>query len=209
MGWGAAVHYHPGPGCVGSPFDLTRPSLSLMLYRPSWKPVVATVVLFLVTLGLNILLFTRLEFARGINWIYLPAGMRLVCTLLFAEDGALGLLLVSWLVSFCLFFPDDPARAFVGGILATVAPYGVYCGARRVWGFETSLATLTPGRLLLLAVVYSIASPLLHHLWFALQGQDNLLPGFAAMAIGDLNGTLIVLYGAKAMLALVPRTTGR
>src|SRR6476620_2133170 len=97
-----------------------------MHYRPHWKPIVATMALFLVTLGANMLLFTQLEFARGINWVYLPAGMRLVCTLVFAEDGAIGLLLVSWLVSFCLFFPDDPVRAFVGGILAAVAPYGVY-----------------------------------------------------------------------------------
>ena len=180
-----------------------------MHYRPRWKPILVTMVLFLVTIGLNILLFTELEFARGINWVYLPAGMRLVCTLVFAEDGAIGLLLVSWLVSFCIFFPDDPARAFVGGIVAAVAPYGVYCGARRAWGFHASLASLTPGRLLVLAVAYSIASPALHHLWFALQGQEDLWRSFLAMFIGDLNGTLIVLYGAKAMLALALRTTGR
>ena len=63
----------------------------------------ATVVLFLSMIALNELLFTRLEFARGINWIYLPAGMRLLCILLFAEAGAIGLLIASWLICFFYF----------------------------------------------------------------------------------------------------------
>jgi hypothetical protein len=182
---------------------MTGPNL-----RQQSMQVVATMVLFLAMLWVNDWLFRRLEFAPGINWVYLPAGMRLLCTLLFAEAGAVGLLLVSWFVSFVFFFPDDPARAFVGGILATLAPWLVYRGARRVYGFEGSLRNLTPGRLLVLALVYSVASPLLHHLWFALRGQDDLLRGFVAMFVGDLAGTLIVLYGIKGLLALVPQRAG-
>jgi hypothetical protein len=166
--------------------------------------VAATFVLFLAMLWANDWLFRRLEFAPGINWVYLPAGMRLLCTLLFAEAGAVGLLLVSWFVSFVYFFPDNPERAFVGGILAALAPWLVYRGARRVYGFQGSLRNLTPGRLLVLALVYSVASPLLHHAWFALRGQDDLLPGFLAMFVGDLAGTLIVLYGIKGLMALLP-----
>lgn len=162
----------------------------------------ATVLLFCFTLFLNELLFTKLEFVRGINWIYLPAGMRLLCILLFAEAGAVGLLLVSWGVCFLYFFPDDVLRSFVGGVIAAAAPYLVYRGAGWLAGARTSLAGLTPTRLLAYAVVFSIASPLLHHIWFALRGQENLLSGFLVMAAGDLVGTLVVLYSAKAMLTL-------
>jgi hypothetical protein len=167
--------------------------------------VLATIVLFLAMLWVNDWLFRRLEFAPGINWVYLPAGMRLLCTLLFAEAGAVGLLLVSWFVSFVFFFPDDPDRAFMGGILATLAPWLVYRGARAGYGFQGSLRNLTPGRLLVLALVYSVASPLLHHLWFAWRGQGDLLRGFLVMFVGDLSGTLIVLYGIKGLLALLPQ----
>lgn len=168
----------------------------------------ATVLLFCFALFLNELLFTKLEFARGINWIYLPAGMRLLCILLFAEAGAVGLLLVSWAVCFLYFFPDDVLRSFVGGVIAAAAPYLVYRGAGWLTGARTSLAGLTPTRLLAYAVVFSIASPLLHHVWFALRGQDNLISGFLVMAAGDLVGTLIVLYSAKALLTLAaPRNT--
>lgn len=172
--------------------------------RQQCGQVALTFALFLAMLWANDWLFRRFEFAPGINWVYLPAGMRLLCTLLFAEAGALGLLLVSWFVSFVYFFPNDPARAFVGGILASLAPWLVYRGARRVYGFEGSLRNLTPVRLLVLALVYSVASPLLHHLWFALRGQGDLLQGFLAMFVGDLAGTLIVLYGIKGLLALLP-----
>ena len=178
--------------------------MNLSHLRDQAGQVALTFVLFLAMLWAYDWLFRRLEFAPGINWVYLPAGARLLCTLLFAEAGAVGLLLVSWFVSFVYFFPNDPVRAFVGGILATLAPWLVYRGARRVYGFQGALRNLTPGRLLLLALVYSIASPLLHHIWFALRGQDDLLRGFLAMFVGDLAGTLIVLYGIKGLLALAP-----
>ena len=93
--------------------------------------VLATIVLFAGMPALNELLFRQLEFAPGINWVYLPAGMRLLCTLLFAEAGAVELLIVSWAVSFLVFFPRHFDRAFMGGILATAAPYLVYRAARR------------------------------------------------------------------------------
>jgi hypothetical protein len=164
----------------------------------------ATVVLFCSMLALNELVFTHLEFVRGVNWIYLPAGMRLLCILLFAEAGAIGLLIASWLVCFFYFFPDDPIRSFMGGIIAAAAPYLVYRMMLVAAGARTSLADLTPLRLLVYAVAFSIASPLLHHIWFAVQGgTDNLLHSFIAMVQGDLAGTLIVLYGAKGALALV------
>jgi hypothetical protein len=167
--------------------------------------VMATVIMFASTLVLNEWLFLKLEFMPGINWVYLPAGMRLVCTLLFAEAGAVGLLVISWLVSFLHFFPNDFSRAFMGGILATVAPYLVYKLAQQVFGLRASLTNLTPRRLLICIVAYSVASPLLHHVWFFLHGDRvNLIRGFIVMFVGDLTGTLIVIYTMKGLLRLLP-----
>lgn len=167
--------------------------------------VVTTMVLFSLMLIVNEWLFTRLEFARGVNWIYLPAGMRLLCTLLFGEAGAVGLLLVSWLVCFFYFFPDDYVRSFMGGILAAAAPYLAYRLAQHFYGLEASLRNLSPKRLLGCVLGYAIASPLLHHIWFAVHGDKNaLLQNFAVMAVGDLVGSLIVIYTMKFALSLVP-----
>ena len=167
--------------------------------------VLATMLSFVLMLAVNEWLFKGLEFAPGINWIYLPAGMRLLSTLLFGEAGAVGLLLVSWLLCFCFFFPGDIGRSFMGGILATAAPYLAYRIAQRAYGLHASLATLSPRRLLVCVVGYSLASPLLHHIWFALRGDTHdLVQGFVVMAVGDLSGTLIVIYTMKMLLSAFP-----
>jgi hypothetical protein len=166
--------------------------------------VAATMTFFVVGLAINELLFTRLEFSSGINWIYLPAGVRLLATLLFAEAGALGLLLISWLVCFFYFFPNDFERSFVGGVLAALAPYLVYRMAQYQFGLHASLANLSPKRLLFLIVAYSLASPLFHHIWFALRGAQGGLQSFFVMFVGDLTGTLLVVYAVKVGLSLIP-----
>jgi hypothetical protein len=167
--------------------------------------VVGTALVFIGSLWANQEIFSHSEFVRGVNWVYLPAGIRLLSTLLFGVDGALGLLLASWLVNFYYFFPHDPIRSFVGGILATAAPFAVYRLAREIYGLDASLANLTAGRLLLLTVAYALAGPLLHHIWFYLSGdQQNIVSRFFAMMIGDLCGTLIVIYTLKIVLHFLP-----
>lgn len=165
--------------------------------------VLTTMLMFLITLWANEALFRRFEYAEGINWVYLPAGVRLLSTMLFAEAGAVGLLLVSWGVSFFYMFPHDHTRAFVGGLLATAAPYGVYRMAQHWMGLRKSLHNLTASRLLVCSVAYAIASPLLHHVWFYLHGDSqNLVDGFLVMFTGDLVGTLLVIYTGKCLLSL-------
>jgi hypothetical protein len=182
--------------------------MTLASLRLQLAYVLATIVMFAALLALNEWLFARLEFIPGINWIYLPAGLRLLCPLLFAEAGAVGLLLVSWGVSFGYLFPGQFERAFWGGLLATAAPYGVYRAARHAWGLEASLANLSPRRLLVLCVACALASPLLHHVYFALRGDGDLWRSFLVMFVGDLSGTLIVLYCMKGLLALAGRRAG-
>lgn len=174
-------------------------------FRLNLSMVVATNIMFILMLVVNEWLFTQSEFARGINWIYLPAGMRLLCTLLFGEAGAIGLLIVSWLVCFFYFFPGDFVRSFMGGVLAAAAPYLVYRLAQQIYGLRASLTNLTPRRLLICIVAYSVASPLLHHIWFFLHGDTNqIMEGFLIMFIGDLMGTLMVVYTMKILLSFLP-----
>src|SRR5690606_22842359 len=111
--------------------------MNALQFRLQAIMVLVTMVLFVAMLALNEWLWTPLEFVRGINWIYLPAGVRLLSTLLFAEAGALGLLLVSWLVSYFYFFPEDLSRSTAGAILATLAPYSVYRAAQSAYGLNT------------------------------------------------------------------------
>lgn len=180
---------------MNQPLSPLRMNLYLLL---------ATVAMHGLMMLVNELFFRRTEFLQGIGWIYLPAGTRLLCTLLFGQAGAAGLLVAGWLACYWYYFPGEPLRSTMGAIAGATGPYLVYLIAQRRLGLRASLSNLTPRRLLLCAAGCSLASPLLHHIWFALHGDGNLLSGLAVMFIGDLAGTLIVVYTAKGVLALLP-----
>lgn len=173
-------------------------------FRMNLYLVAGTVALHGLMMLLNEAFFMKAEFLQGIGWIYLPAGTRLLCTLLFGQAGAVGLLIAGWLACYCYYFPGDPLRSTAGAIAGAAGPYLVYLIAQRKLGLRASLTNLTPGRLLWCAAGCPLASPLLHHAWFALQGGEHLLSGFAVMFIGDLAGTLLVVYAAKGLLTLLP-----
>lgn len=156
---------------------------------------------------LNGWLFHALELHAGANWIFLPAGLRLLCTLLFAGEGALGLLLASLLIVIQhLGGSMDWLTGLVAAFISSGAPYLVYRLAQRA-GMPATLENLTAGRLSLLALAYAFANASLHSLWFALRGQfPDMLQGFVAMFTGDLIGTLIVVYSMKIALAAFRRS---
>ena len=165
--------------------------------------VLGTVFLHGLMMVVNEPFFQRAEFLHGIGWIYLPAGTRLLCTLMFGRAGAVGLLISGWLACYWYYFPGDAMRATTGTIAGALGPYLIYLIAQSRFELKASLTNLTPKRLLLCASGCSVASPLLHHFWFSIHGGSNLLPGFFVMMVGDLMGTLIVLYTAKWLLSLM------
>jgi len=172
--------------------------------------ITGTVVAFMASLWINQAVFAGTSFVQGINWIYLPSGVRLLSTLLVGFDGFVGLLVAGLLADFLYWFPHDPVRAIAGAILGSLAPYLVYRLALERYQLRASLANLTPTRLLVLAVAYSIANPLLHHIWFALQGNTrDIGESFLTMFAGDLTGALIMLYIIKGILALLPTQPNR
>ncbi|WP_028220862.1 hypothetical protein [Paraburkholderia oxyphila] len=177
--------------------------------RLHFLSITGTVIAFVVSLWINQLVFADTSFVRGVNWIYLPSGIRLLSTLLVGVDGFIGLLVGGLLMDFLYWFPHDPVRAIAGAIFGSLAPYLVYRLALERYNLRASLTNLTPKRLLILAVAYSIANPLLHHIWFALQGDThNFIESFVMMFVGDLSGALIMLYVIKGMLALLPKQPG-
>lgn len=178
--------------------------------RLHFLSIAGTAIAFVVSLWINQVVFTDTSFVRGINWIYLPSGIRLLSTLLVGVDGFIGLLVSGLLVDFLYWFPHDPVRAIAGAIFGSLAPYLVYRLALERYNLSASLTNLTPKRLLILAVAYSIANPLLHHIWFALQGDTHkLVESFFMMFVGDLFGALIMLYIVKGILALLPKQPSR
>lgn len=165
--------------------------------------VTATTALYFGAFNLNQLIFSSFEFAPGVNWIFLPAGLRLLCTLLFAAEGAIGLLLASLLISHFVYPLTDLITGLGAAFISATAPYLTYRLAL-LYGMPTSLQHLTAGRLTALIVIYSAMNAFLHQLWFVERGvSSSLITGFGAMFIGDLTGSLIIIYALKMLLAVL------
>ncbi len=164
--------------------------------------IAASAVLYFGFYQLNAHLFSAFQLHAGASWIFLPAGLRLICTLVLGGEGAIGLLLASLLIVW-LGFPVDLLTGIVAAALSAAAPYLTYRGALLA-GLPATLERLTAGGLGVLAVAYALMNATLHSLWYQLRGiHPSFLDGWITMFVGDLVCTLIVVYALKLLLALL------
>lgn len=167
--------------------------------------IAVSALLYLSFFWLNEWLFNMTALHDGANWIFLPAGLRLLCTLIFAGEGAIGLLIASLAIIFLREHSMDPLTGIGSALISAGAPYLVYRAALRI-GMPSSLKSLSAAGLGVLALGYALTSSFLHSFWYALRGFfPDLLQGWSVMFIGDLIGTLIFVYLLKIILAMVRR----
>jgi hypothetical protein len=149
-------------------------------------------------------LFSSFEFTAGVNWIYLPAGMRLLLVLMFGLSGAIGISVGSALISVTVYFAHDPLTGLVAGFISGFAPYAIQKVMQRFAGLESSLYNINSVGLLQLTLMYAVATSFGHQAWYTLRGvtQDFWISTWP-MFVGDLIGSLMVLYTAHAVVKLL------
>lgn len=164
--------------------------------------VVITIAAFIGLNWVNEVAFLQFEHSKGINWVFLPAGVRLLATLLFGFAGFVGLFLASIYLNFHHFAFDNDVRALSGAIAAAGGPYLAYLFAKHWFDLGPRLKNLTAGRLLFTGVLCGLMSPVFHHalIWVHTGLVD--WTALLAMITGDLVGILIVLYIAKGLIKL-------
>jgi hypothetical protein len=161
-----------------------------------------TIVAFIVLNWINELIFIRLEQSNGVNWVFLPAGIRLLATLLFGFAGFVGLLIVSIYLNFHHFAFQDEVRAVSGAVAAAGGPYLAYLFAKHWFDLGPRLTNLTAQRLLFTGVLCGLMSPVFHHAFIWVQTGLVDWTALVAMITGDIVGILIVLYIAKGLITL-------
>lgn len=161
-----------------------------------------TVASFIWLNSVNEAAFIQLEQSNGINWVFLPAGVRLLATLFFGFAGFVGLLLASLYLNFYHFvFPND-VRAVSGAIAAASGPYIAYLFAKHWFELGPRLENLTAQRLFVTGALCGLMSPILHHAFMWVQTGLMDWTALIAMTTGDMAGILIVLYIAKGLIKL-------
>ena len=163
---------------------------------------VLTIFVFLALNRVNEFVFGPFEHSAGINWVFLPAGIRLLATLLFGAAGFLGLLLASLYLNFQHFAFPDQVRALSGAIAGAGGPYLAYLFAKHWFDLGPRLKNLTAQRLLVTGVLCGIMSPAFHHAFMWVQTGLLDWTALGIMITGDIVGILIVLYLAKGLIVL-------
>ena len=169
--------------------------------------VLGTAVAYSVFCELNTYLFSSFSFSTGVDWIFLPSGLRLAFILIFGIWGALGIVLASFIGSFNLYFNGDLITALGAGLISGFTPLM----ARRIsceWlKLDVHFTTLPTATFIKVVLLFAVLSPVMHQLWYTCRGHtENFMNSTLVMAAGDLTGTIAVLFAAKSLLSLVPDT---
>lgn len=146
-----------------------------------------------------------LSYGLGVNWIYLPAGLRLFLTLIFGLPGAVGIALASFLICYFGEFPPDLTTCLGVGLISGFAPYLARIFVVRNIPISPDLSDFTLRKLMACTLIYALLSAGLHQWWFSLRGLDEAgsLNHFFVMFFGDVIGTLLltvlIKYGLNSL----------
>jgi hypothetical protein len=158
-------------------------------------------VAYFFAFQLNVYWFDWFEFSPGVNWVYIPSGLRLLFVLVLLETGALGIVAASLLINYSMGPPDAHAFHIVTAMLSGGAPYLSRHIAVHFFKLSPQLSGLTSAEFFKLSLMFAFVSATLHQIWFYWNGiTDNWLNSSLAMGVGDWLGTVLVLAFASLMI---------
>ena len=96
-----------------------------------------------------------LVFCLVVNWIYLPAGLRLLLTLIFGLPGAIGIAAASFLVSYYGDFPHDLTVCIGVGLISGFAPYMARIFVFNNLKLDSDLSNLSFPKLIACILIYA------------------------------------------------------
>lgn len=158
---------------------------------------------FYLLFQLNDLLFQWLDYSYGVSWLFLPSGLRLALVLVFGGQGAIGVILGS----LCIALEDgkQPMEALLTALVSGLAPWMARWISLRYLDLRVDLSNLRLPILLKTAVLFALVSAVSHQLLFVSLGlSEGFVSSTSVMVIGDLAGTLVMLYGVKLLVGLRP-----
>lgn len=165
--------------------------------------VLGCAVAYFYAFKLNLYWFDWIEFSHGVNWVYIPSGLRLLFVLLLARLGGTGIALSTIYINYTL--GDIEAHLFniVTGMISGASPCIAAYLARRWFNLDSQLTNLTGRDFFRLSVLFATVNAVLHQLWyFWVDKTPDFLASTLAMAMGDWLGTVLVLATVSLCIQL-------
>ena len=158
---------------------------------------VVALVSFFVFFLINQSVFEIFSVSENINWIFLPAGLRLFFILVYRHRVLVGLFLGSLLASVYLTQETLSPFTLCLALASTINPLiALYAMERWTPHFNLTLQNLDLEAIMSLAIIQAFFSTTLHHLIFLGFGKtlhENFLGELLTMFFGDLFGILFML----------------
>lgn len=142
-------------------------------------------------------LFSEIYLNSFISWIFLPAAIRMLAVMINGWAGALGLFFGAILTNLSQ-LELEPLNMFVLAGLSALGPLAAVHLCTRWLQLPADLVGLQRSQLLVFAFAGAIFNVIPHNIFFYLSGMsDDVWSGVLPMLVGDLAGTVIVLYVAS------------
>ena len=164
----------------------------------SVKTTIVCALVYALLFYANDWLTAFLEVAPGVNWIYLPAGLRLFLVLIFGLSGAIGIAIASTLITLGRDLSDDIIGIVGIGLISGFGPYLARLMVIRNLKINADLSNLNIQMIAISVLVFALLSTGLHQLWFVLIGiPSGSFSNAVAMLIGDILGALLFISICK------------
>ena len=172
--------------------------------------IIFSAALYMAFFYFNQTITTPLEQAKGVNWIFLPAGIRIFITLILDYSGALGLAIASLLINYIGFYQLDFTSTLGIAVICGVAPLLGRHFVIHNLKVQPDLSNISLKQLIVIIVAYSLLSSGLHQLWFAARGLDSgSWNHFIAMFCGDVAGSILFVAVIKYGIDLLKSRMGK
>lgn len=162
-------------------------------------------LLFIAFFDVNDWAFADMEYREGVNWIFLPAGFRVVLVLVMGLPASVGIMLGTWFIDREGFQASQPSLILLNGVVSGFTPWIIMKMMERRGKFGTQLRLLNSTQLLNFTLMYAAGNAVLHELgwWLMDHASVNLWVDIWPMFIGDAVGALIMLYAFKGLLGML------
>lgn len=162
-------------------------------------------LLWVLLFSLNQWAFSATEVNSYVSWIFLPAALRMLAVMVCDWVGAVGLFVGAMLTN-----QTDLTGGLGDGLmiafLSAIGPMLAFWFCTKLLSLSKDLSGLMATQLFVFASTGALFNAVPHNIYFYLSGRmSSPIEGLVPMLVGDLVGTLIMLYVVSLALRFVSR----